>query len=55
MPDARYFEVEFKEGIVVLRPIKPYTTNLKAIRSKIQELGLKPDGVKETFNWTRSK
>jgi len=55
MPDARYFEVEFKDGIVVLGPLKTYATSLEAIRSKIQELGLKPDCVKEAINWTRSK
>ncbi len=52
MPDARYFEVEFKDGMVVLRPLKTYSTSLEAIRSKIQELGLKPDCVKEAINWS---
>jgi hypothetical protein len=53
MPDARYFEVEFKDGMVVFRPLKTYSTSLEAIRSKIQELGLKPDCVKEAINWRR--
>lgn len=55
IPDARYFEVEFKDGAVVLKPLKTYSTSLDAIRSKIQELGLNPDCVKEAINWTRSK
>jgi hypothetical protein len=55
IPDARYFEVEFKDGIVVLRPLKTYSSSLEAIRSKIQELGLNPDCVKEAIKWTRSK
>jgi bifunctional DNA-binding transcriptional regulator/antitoxin component of YhaV-PrlF toxin-antitoxin module len=55
IPDARYFEVEFNNGIVVLRPLKTYSTSLDAIRSKIQKLGLNPDCVKEAINWSRSK
>jgi bifunctional DNA-binding transcriptional regulator/antitoxin component of YhaV-PrlF toxin-antitoxin module len=55
IPDARYFEVEFKDGIVVLRPLKTYSTSLEAIRSKIQGLGLNPDCVKEAIKRTRSK
>jgi bifunctional DNA-binding transcriptional regulator/antitoxin component of YhaV-PrlF toxin-antitoxin module len=55
IPDARYFEVLFKDGTVVLKPLKTYSTNLEAIRSKIQELGLNPDCVKEAIKWTRSK
>jgi bifunctional DNA-binding transcriptional regulator/antitoxin component of YhaV-PrlF toxin-antitoxin module len=53
--DARYSEVEFKDGIVVLRPLKTHSTNQEAIRSKIQELGLNPGCVKEAIEWTRSK
>lgn len=55
IPDARYFEVEFKDGTVVLRPLKTYSTSLEAIRSKIQGLGLNPDCVKEAIKWSRSK
>jgi bifunctional DNA-binding transcriptional regulator/antitoxin component of YhaV-PrlF toxin-antitoxin module len=55
IPEARYFEVEFKRGVVVLRPLKIYSTSLEAIRSKIQDLGLGPDCVREAIKWARSK
>jgi bifunctional DNA-binding transcriptional regulator/antitoxin component of YhaV-PrlF toxin-antitoxin module len=55
IPEARYFEVEFKRGVVVLRPLKTYSTSLEAIRSKIQDLGLGPDCVREAIKWARSK
>jgi bifunctional DNA-binding transcriptional regulator/antitoxin component of YhaV-PrlF toxin-antitoxin module len=54
IPDARYFEVEFKRGVVVLRPLKTYSTSLEAIRSKIQDHGLGPDCVREAIKWARS-
>jgi hypothetical protein len=51
----RYFEVDFIEGAVVLKPLKTYSTSLEAIRSKIKALDLKPDCVREAIKWARSK
>ncbi len=55
IPDTRYFEVEFTDGAVVLKPLRAYSTSLGAIRSKIEALDLGPDCVREAVKWARSK
>lgn len=55
IPDTRYFEVEFKDGAVVLKPLKTYSTSLEAIRAKVKGLNLSPDCVREAVKWARSK
>lgn len=55
LPDTRYFEVELKEGIVVLKPVTLYETDLEAIRSKMKQLGLEEDSVREAVEWARKK
>ena len=53
--DAKYFEVELKDGLIVLKPLHLYETDLENIRSKIKGLGLKPGCVREAVKWARSK
>ncbi len=55
IPGTKYFEVELKDGLIVLQPLHFYETDLDKIRSKIKELGLKPDSVREAMKWARSK
>ena len=55
IPETKYFEVELKDGFVVLKPLRLYETDLDKIRSKIKGLGLKPDSVREALKWARSK
>jgi bifunctional DNA-binding transcriptional regulator/antitoxin component of YhaV-PrlF toxin-antitoxin module len=55
IPETKYFEVELKDGLVVLKPLRLYETDLDNIRSKIKGLGLKPDSVREALKWARSK
>jgi bifunctional DNA-binding transcriptional regulator/antitoxin component of YhaV-PrlF toxin-antitoxin module len=55
LPDVEYFEVELKDGVVMLKPLKVYDTNLGKIRSKIKKLGLQENTVKEAIEWARSK
>jgi bifunctional DNA-binding transcriptional regulator/antitoxin component of YhaV-PrlF toxin-antitoxin module len=55
IPETKYFEVELKDGLVVLKPLRLYETDLDKIRSKIRALGLKPDSVREALKWARSK
>jgi len=52
---SKYFEVEVKDGQIVLKPLQLYETDLEKIRSKIKGLGLKPDCVREAVKWSRSK
>ena len=55
IPETRYFDVELKEGVILLRPLKIYGTDLEQIRSKIKKLGLKENTVAEAIEWARKK
>jgi len=55
MPDVRYFEVELKEGAIVLKPLRIYDTDLERIRSKVKKIGLTQKSVAEAIKWARSK
>ena len=55
LPDVKYFDVEFKEGLVLLKPLRVYNVNLEQIRSKLKKLGLKENSVKEAIQWARQK
>lgn len=55
LPDVQYFDLEVKEGIVQLKPVKIYDASLEQIRSKMKKLGLRSDSVREAIKWARSK
>jgi bifunctional DNA-binding transcriptional regulator/antitoxin component of YhaV-PrlF toxin-antitoxin module len=55
LPDIKYFDVELKDGLVLLKPLKVYDTNLDQIRSKMKKLGLNQNSVKEAIQWARKK
>jgi bifunctional DNA-binding transcriptional regulator/antitoxin component of YhaV-PrlF toxin-antitoxin module len=55
LPEVEYFEVELKDGVVMLKPLKIYGTNLEKIRTKIKKLDLQENTVKEAIEWARSK
>jgi bifunctional DNA-binding transcriptional regulator/antitoxin component of YhaV-PrlF toxin-antitoxin module len=55
LQDVEYFEVELKDGIVMLKPLKTYDTSLERIRTKVKKLGLQENTVKEAIEWARSK
>jgi hypothetical protein len=55
LPGVKYFDVELKEGLVLLKPLRVYDTNLEQIRSKVNKLGLKENSVKEAIRWARKK
>lgn len=55
LPQVKYFDVDLKDGVIHLKPLKIYETDLDQIRSKIKKLGLKTDCVKEAVKWARSK
>ena len=52
---VEYFEVELKDGVVMLKPLKVYDTSLERIRTKVKKLGLQENTVKEAIEWARSK
>ena len=53
--EVRYFDVAYKEGMVILKPVKLYESDLEGIRTKIKRLGLSEDCVGEAIRWVRSK
>lgn len=55
LSNVKYFDVEMKDGFIVLKPLRVYDTDLERLRSKIKELGLEPDCVAEAIKWARSK
>ena len=55
LPDVKYFDLDLKDGVIRLKPLTVYDTNLDRIRSKIKKLGLKENAVSEAINWARSK
>ena len=54
-PGVKYVEVEFDDGVIVLKPIRTYDTDLEKIRRKMEKLGLSPDSVGEAVKWAREK
>jgi bifunctional DNA-binding transcriptional regulator/antitoxin component of YhaV-PrlF toxin-antitoxin module len=55
LPGVAYFEVELKDGVVMLKPLKVYDTSLEKIRTKVKKLGLQENTVKEAIKWARAK
>ena len=55
LPDTEYFQVELRDGVVMLKPLRVYDTSLGKIRTKIKKLGLQENTVKEAIEWARSK
>ena len=55
MPGVEHFDVEYKNGAVILKPIKLFSTNLDQIRFKIKKLGLNENSVAEAIEWVKSK
>lgn len=53
--NVEYFDVAYDNGMVFLKPVKVYDSDLAQIRSKIEKLGLSEDCVSEAVRWARSK
>ena len=55
LPDVSYFKVEFERGVILLRPVKLFETDLEKIRQKVKKLGIDDKSVAEAVRWARSK
>ena len=55
LQDVKYFAVELRDGVVLLKPVRIYETDLEKIRSKIKKLGLTQETVAEAVKWARKR
>jgi hypothetical protein len=55
VPEVTYFDVEWKGGVIVLKPVRVYSTDLEQIRAKVKKLGISESSVEEAIKWARSK
>lgn len=55
VPEVTYFDVEWKGGAIVLRPVRVYSTDLEQIRAKVKKLGISESSVEEAIKWARAK
>ncbi len=55
IPNTRHFDVDLKDGIVMLRPLRIHDTRLDTIRSRIKKLGIKRNTIAEAIQWARSE
>jgi len=55
LPETHYFDVELKDGLIILKPLAVYDTDLDKIRSKMKQLGITGDTVREAVEWARKK
>jgi bifunctional DNA-binding transcriptional regulator/antitoxin component of YhaV-PrlF toxin-antitoxin module len=53
--EVEYFDVEYREGVVVLKPVRVYDTDLEGIRAKMRKLGLSGKSVGEAVRWARRR
>jgi bifunctional DNA-binding transcriptional regulator/antitoxin component of YhaV-PrlF toxin-antitoxin module len=53
--EVEYFNVECREGVVVLKPVKVYDTDLESVRAKMRKLGLSRKSVDEAVRWARRR
>jgi hypothetical protein len=55
VPEVTYFDVEWKGGVILLKPVRVYSTDLEQIRAKVKKLGISESSVEEAIKWARSK
>jgi len=55
LPKVEYFDMEYKDGIILMKPVKVFDSDLAGVRKKMQKLGLSEECVTEAVRWARSK
>jgi bifunctional DNA-binding transcriptional regulator/antitoxin component of YhaV-PrlF toxin-antitoxin module len=54
MPRTDTFEIELKEGAILLRPVAEQGSALERIRNKMRDLGRSEMIVQEAVTWARA-
>jgi len=55
LPEVTYFDVEFKGGVILLKPLRLFSSDLEEIRSKVKKLGMNESSVAEAVKWARAR
>jgi hypothetical protein len=55
IPEVTYFDVDLKGGVILLKPLRLYSTDLEQIRSKVKKLGMSESPVAEAIKWARAR
>ena len=55
LPHVKHFDIKIEDGVVILKPIKIFDTDLGQIRKKVKKLGLRENSVAEAMAWAKSK
>jgi hypothetical protein len=55
IPGVTYFDVELKGGVILLKPLRLYSTDLEQIRAKVKKLGMSESSVAEAIKWARAR
>ena len=55
LPEVTYFDVELKGGVILLKPLRLYSTDLEQIRAKVKKLGISESSVAEAIKWARTR
>lgn len=55
LPGVQYLEMEYRDGVITLKPVKTYDTDLEKIRKKMEKLNLNENSVNEAVKWARKK
>ena len=54
-PGVQYMEVELDDGVILLKPVQRFDTDLDKIQKKIKDLKLSADSVEEAIRWARKQ
>lgn len=55
LPDVQYFDMDYVDGRILMKPLKVYGIDLAEVKAKIKRLGLSEDCVHEAVRWARSR
>ncbi len=55
LPNVRYFDVDYADGRILLKPLRVYDTDFEKVRAKMKRSGLSEDCVDEAVRWARSR
>ena len=55
LANVEYFDVSYKDGNVILKPLRVYEKDLDGIRSKMKQPGIPEKSAEEAVKWARKK